>query len=436
MTVTFTVTVTNKGPSAASGVAITDLLPAGLAFVSATPGQGTYTPATGVWALGALAVGAQTTLTLQATVQEAGAFTNRAAKTAQGELDPNPSNDVSGVTINGEAADVQVVTTVDRTVALVGEAVTFTVTVTNNGPSAVSGVEVLDVLSARLTTVSTTPSQGTYTAATGRWSVGTLAAVGAAATATLQVTARVTEAGPLTNLAVKIDQDQPDPNPANNRDSLAPPGLPVADLEVTKSNGVDRVVPGTEVLYTVLVTNRGPSPVTGALVSDPIPLILRDPARGLRAFEGPTWTCVASAGSACPVGGTGNVLATVDLLVGGTATFTLQGRVTPAAVGTVGNTATVTAPAERLDPLLGNNSATDTDRLTPLADLSITKTDEVASVVPGTGVRYTLVVRNAGPSAVLQRPRAGPGVGRPDGGPVDLCGVGGLALSGGGHGAH
>ena len=54
-----------------------------------------------------------------------------------------------------------------------------------------------------------------------------------------------------------------------------------------------------------------------------------------------------------------------------------------------------------LDPLPGNNSATDTDRLTPMADLSITKTDEVQSVVPGTAVRYTLVVRNAGPSAVI-----------------------------------
>ena len=65
------------------------------------------------------------------------------------------------------------------------------------------------------------------------------------------------------------------------------------------------------------------------------------------------------------------------------------------------NAATVTAPAEVLDPLPGNNSAIDTDRLTPLADLSITKTDEVQSVVPGTLVRYTLVVRNAGPSTVL-----------------------------------
>ena len=87
--VTFTVTVTNAGPSAATGVELTDRYRPGW------PGQcdavaGHVHPDTGVWAIGALAVEAQTTLTLRATVQQPGALPNRAAKTAQGELDPNP----------------------------------------------------------------------------------------------------------------------------------------------------------------------------------------------------------------------------------------------------------------------------------------------------------------------------------------------------------
>ena len=129
--------------------------------------------------------------------------------------------------------------------------------------------------------------------------------------------------------------------------------------------------------------------------------ILVDPSQQLPSFADLTWVCVPSAGSLCPAGGTGAVLAPVTLLVGGTATFTIRGRVAPAARGTLVNTATVIAPAEVQDPLPGNNSATDTDRLTPVADLSITKTDEVPSVMPGTLMRYTLVVRNAGPSAVV-----------------------------------
>ena len=215
------------------------------------------------------------------------------------------------------------------------------------------------------------------------------------------MTATVAQAGPLTNLAVKINQDQPDPNPANDQDSIAPPGQPVADLVVTKSDGLTSVVSGTEVVYTVVVTNRGPSAVTGATVSDPIPLIIHDPTQMLRSFEGLTWTCVASAGSACPAGGTEDLLAVVDLLVGGTATFTIRGRAASVDRGTLVNTVKVTAPPEVMDPLPGNNSATDTDLLTPVADLSITKTDEVESVVPGMIIRYTLVVRNAGPSAVI-----------------------------------
>ncbi len=46
--VTFTVALANGGPDAATGVSLADLLPAGLAFVSAAPSEGTYDPSTGV----------------------------------------------------------------------------------------------------------------------------------------------------------------------------------------------------------------------------------------------------------------------------------------------------------------------------------------------------------------------------------------------------
>ena len=68
-TVTFTVTATNNGPHPATGVQLSDGVPLGLTLVlphPVPPSQGTYTPDTGVWDLGALAVGAQATLTLVA----------------------------------------------------------------------------------------------------------------------------------------------------------------------------------------------------------------------------------------------------------------------------------------------------------------------------------------------------------------------------------
>ena len=57
-TIAFTITLTNHGPDAAAGVKVTDLLPAGLTYVSATLSQGSYVSSTGVWTVGGVANGA------------------------------------------------------------------------------------------------------------------------------------------------------------------------------------------------------------------------------------------------------------------------------------------------------------------------------------------------------------------------------------------
>jgi len=82
----FTISVVNQGPDDATGVVVTDTLPAGLTYV-ADAGDGSYDSATGVWTIGDLAVGASVAMTLTATVDEAGSFTNEAEVTAANELD-------------------------------------------------------------------------------------------------------------------------------------------------------------------------------------------------------------------------------------------------------------------------------------------------------------------------------------------------------------
>jgi len=212
-TVTFTVTVTNNGPTAATNVTATDILPAGLTFVSAAPSQGTYVPATGVWTIGSIANLSSASLALAATVVSPAAQTNTAAITQADQSDPNVANNSASATVTPQQADLAITKTVDNATPGVGSTVTFTVTVSNSGPSTATNVTLADLLPAGLTFVSATPSQGTYVPATGVWTAGTIASAGSAS---LSLAASVTQAVASTNTATITHADQFDPSTANN----------------------------------------------------------------------------------------------------------------------------------------------------------------------------------------------------------------------------
>jgi hypothetical protein len=113
--VTYTVTVSNAtGYGTATGVLLTDVLPSGLSFVSATPSVGTYSSTTGVWTLGTLASGSTATLQVVAKTSCYGVFINTATVTAANQVDVD-TNPTSSVTL------------------VVGAALTGTVYVDNNG---------------------------------------------------------------------------------------------------------------------------------------------------------------------------------------------------------------------------------------------------------------------------------------------------------------
>jgi uncharacterized repeat protein (TIGR01451 family) len=301
--VTFTITLTNNGPDLAGGVAVTDQLPAGLTFVSATPSQGTYEAGSGFWVVGTMAAGSTTTLTIQAQVVAPGTHTNRATITGSQVADPNTANNSASaaVTATGPpasttttvpaAADLAVTKTVDNATPPVGGVVTFTVTLTNNGPAAAgtaaTPVAVTDLLPATLTFVSATPSQGTYGSASGFWIVGVL---GPGASGTLQIVAEVTAAGAHSNTATVTGSNLPDVVSTNNSASVtvtatqgavtstlapsttataptvapplpAPPPAPAATLPSTGFDGVAiavvaTVLVGAGVMLTAMLRRR------------------------------------------------------------------------------------------------------------------------------------------------------------------------------------
>ena len=99
--VTFTVTAHNNGPDPTTSLQLTDLVPAGLTFVSDSVSQGTYTPGTGVWNVGVLASGASATLQITARVNVTTAVVNTARRTSSSPVDPVSGNDVASSTVTG-----------------------------------------------------------------------------------------------------------------------------------------------------------------------------------------------------------------------------------------------------------------------------------------------------------------------------------------------
>jgi hypothetical protein len=114
-------------------------------------------------------------------------------------------------------------------------------------------------------------------------------------------------------------------------------------------------------------------------------------------LSGATWTCAASAGSACPASGS-RVTSARRSICRAAAPRPSPSPRPSTGTGTITNTATVAAPVGVNDPA-GNNSATDGNTVVaPTSDLSITKTDGLANITQNGTVTYTIVASNAGPS--------------------------------------
>jgi len=227
--IVYTITITNDGPSDATGVEITDLLPLWITHVSDSS-AGSYNRITGVWAVGALADGNSATLEITAIVDAGIAgitIPNTAEVTAADQPDPDstPDNndptedDQDSADITVQHADLAVTKTVDNATPNEGDTIVYTITVTNNGPDDATGVEVTDVLPLGVTYASD-DSAGAYDSVTGVWTIGALAS-GANAMIELTVTVDAETAGKtITNTVELTGSDQADPDNTNNRSSV------------------------------------------------------------------------------------------------------------------------------------------------------------------------------------------------------------------------
>ncbi|OUL34784.1 hypothetical protein BV372_13115 [Nostoc sp. T09] len=178
----FTLTLKNSGSANATGVKIKDLLPSGFSFVSAQPNVGSYDSKTGIWNVGCLASGCNATLTLTGTVLKAAsasAYTNVAEIIAANQKDPDsvvnnhkPTEDdytsvlapvvklaldtkftlvnQQSFTNLKQAIDNNGDGIADQFIALPGDNVSFTITVSNNGFANAKEVKIVDDLRQKL----------------------------------------------------------------------------------------------------------------------------------------------------------------------------------------------------------------------------------------------------------------------------------------------
>ena len=262
-------------------------------------------------------------------------------------------------------ADLSITKTDNQTSVTVGTQIRYTIVVSNAGPDAVAGATVTDnfptpsPLAGTINwTCSTTGGATCGGAGTGSGNINRTVSLPVGSTVTFTTTSgsvASTASGSLTNTANVSSAGMLDPNLANNTATDTDAIITTSNLSVTKTDNVSGISAGGRVTYTIVVSNSGPNAVVGAAVTDTL-------SAGFSSFN---WTCSATGGSSCVAGGGSGTTfnGTVNLLNGGSATFTATATVSAAATGSVSNTATITAPVTTTDPNLANNTAVDTDTI-------------------------------------------------------------------------
>ena len=217
----YKLTVKNDGPAEATGVAVTDGLPAGLSFSSVETTQGSCAHSSGLITcqLGSLASGATAVVTIKVKPRQPGTLTNTA--TVTGDLyDQDTTNNSATVTTAVIAsADLSVRKRESADPVLVGQQFSYVISVTNLGFVQATGVSVTDALPASMTFVSASSSQGTVTSAPPAGSTGTvmasLGSLAVGATAAVTITVEPSQAGVFTNTAT-VSGEQSDHDTTNN----------------------------------------------------------------------------------------------------------------------------------------------------------------------------------------------------------------------------
>lgn len=263
---------------------------------------------------------------------------------------------------------------------ILGNTLTYSMTITNNGPNTATGVALSQTLPGNVQIVSASTSQGLISTNSGGTVTCNLGNLLVGGTATVTVVVFPVSAGTIFSTAT-VGSKEDDFNLANNTATVGTVvQSPTADIAVGLAANPSPILVGGIFNYTVSVSNNGPSTATGVVVTNTLPpnisLISANSSQGTCSSINNLITCALG-----------------TLLKGSNATITIQARALN--VGTI--TATATASANQIDPAPTNNTASVTSTVTPAADISLIMSGP-PSVIIGSNATYQLTVQNLGPS--------------------------------------
>jgi len=407
--VVYTAVVSNSGPSDAQGVTFADVIPTGMTITSWSCGADAGSSCSSNGASNAnvdpiLTLQNGDSATIAVTVDYASSSTSdplvysvSASVTDSNATDLTPASaSDSDVRSPSSSLAISVDTVTPSTTKYTpGNAEIYTVIVTNNGPSDVSGVTVVDNNLTEFQSINWSCSASTgssCTTASANTRVNTSANIASGGTVTYTVNVTYQSGATANPLVYSVTATNPmgvaGTSPVTQSKSLELERI--SDLVVSLTDSATKYTPGLSGIFTAVITNNGPSDVSGVSVIDNAPA----------EFGSVSWTCVASSmNSACGATlGNSALDTTVDLKSGEYATFSITANFDSAAVT---NPLVYTVTATNPVGISGNspaNASDNDDVLDRQVNLSIAKVGKTGTLVPNEPFTYTITVANAGPS--------------------------------------
>lgn len=394
------ITVLNAGPSVATNVTVTDVLPAGLTNLNVDPGQAVLSESgnTITFSYSSFPFGGADTLTITANAPfTSGPIADTVSVSSLDVADPVPDNNSTSLTEQVEnAVNLALAVAPSPNPVLAGSPLTYTIAVTNASvgaqvPSTATGAVLTDTLPAGVTlnavalngtalTKGTGP--GTYALSNGVVTIH-LPSILANTSPVVTITVTPPTSGAYTNKAVITDAVEINTATANTSVMTTVLASP-SDLVVTVTPSPTPASIGAPLTYLVTVTNNGPSPAPGTM------LVVRLPGGvTLSPLSPPSQGTASVSGSV--------ITATLGTVVVGKP-VTLVLTVTPTLSGPINAVAGVASLD--VDPNLNNNLAAITTLVAP-ADLTVNAIASTQSPTVGDSFVEAFNVYNYGPAAAL-----------------------------------